>query len=546
MAGAANPLTQGREAYARGNWTDALEALAAASDQGDLGGEDLELLATASYMVGREDGYFGALERSHEAYLAAGKDLSAARCAIWIGLNLARGGEMGQASGWLGRAQRLVEEAGDCAEHGYLMLPGAFELEASGDWEGAAVILADAAKMGERFSDPDLVALARHEQGHVLIINGQATEGLRLLDETMLAAATAELSPIVTGIVYCGVILACQEAYEPRRAQEWTEVLTGWCERQPDMVAFSGRCLIHRAEIMQLHGTWPDALEEARRAAERCAAGENELAVAEALYRQAEIHRLRGDFEAAEIAYLDAGRSGREPQPGLALLRLAQRDGEVAVAAIRRAASETTERAKRAGLLPALVEIMLAAGDLAAAQAACDELKEIAEEFEPGVLSAMLGHATGATQLAAGEPERALRVLRDSAQAWQELRAPYEAARARALVGLACRALGDNDSAAIELEAARETFAGLGAGPDLAWAEGLLRQDDEASGTHGLSARELEVLRLVAAGETNKAIAAELVLSERTVDRHVSNIFAKLGVSSRTAATAFAYEHGLI
>ncbi len=547
MAGASDLVDQGRAAYARGNWADALEALAAAGEREGLAGEDLELLATASYMLGQEEEYFAALERSHQAHLDAGKGLRAARCAIWIGLNLARDGEMGQASGWLARAQRLVEQEADASvEQGYLLLPGAFEREASGDWDGAATILAEAAEIGERFSDLDLVALARHEQGHVLIINGRAIEGLGLLDETMLAAATGELSPIVTGIVYCGVILACQEAYEPRRAQEWTGALTDWCARQPDMVAFSGRCLVHRAEIMQLQGTWPDALEEARRAAVRCAEGDNQLAVAEALYRQAEIHRLLGEFEAAEDAYAEAGRSGREPQPGMALLRLAQGNRDAAVAAIRRAETETTERAKRAGLLPAFVEIMLATDDLAAAQSACDELEQIAEGFDAGAVGAMVGYATGATRLAAGDAEAALRDLRKSARAWQDLRAPYEAARARALVGLACRALGDADGAAIEIEAARDTFAGLGAASDRTWADELLRPGGPAADTHGLSARELEVLRLVAAGETNKAIAAGLVLSDRTVDRHVSNIFAKLGVSSRTAATAFAYEHDLI
>jgi DNA-binding CsgD family transcriptional regulator len=540
-------LARGREAGARGAWADAYEALSAVDESDGLGGEDLELLATASYMLGHADEYFGALERGHQAHVDAGEGLRAARCAIWIGMNLAREGEMGHAQGWLGRARRLVDrEPEDCAELGYLRLPDAFEREAAGDWEGAVAILADAAAVGERFGDLDLIALARHEQGHVLIINGRANTGLELLDETMVAAATAELSPIVTGIVYCGVILACQEAYEPRRAQEWTAALTEWCQRQPDMVAFTGRCLVHRAEIMQMHGTWPDALEEARRAAGRCAEGNNELAAAEAIYRQAEIHRLRGDFEAAETAYLDAGRRGREPQPGLALLRLAQGNGDAALAAIRRAATETTEPAKRAGLLPAYVEILLAAGDLGTARGACAELEAIGAEFEAGAVGAMAGQATGATRLAAGDAEAALVALRESARIWQKLEAPYEAARARTLVGLACRSLGDDDTAAIELEAARDAFAELGAQPDLTRAEGLLRQPHQAADTHGLTTRELEVLRLVAAGETNRAIAAELVLSERTVDRHVSNIFAKLGVSSRTAATAFAYEHELI
>jgi DNA-binding NarL/FixJ family response regulator len=303
------------------------------------------------------------------------------------------------------------------------------------------------------------------------------------------------------------------------------------------MVAFTGRCLMHRAELMQVHGAWPDALDEARRAAERSGMA----AVGQARYRQGEIHRLRGDFAAAEEAYREASLNGWEPQPGLALLRLAQGSGDAAAAAIRRAAAEATDPVERAGLLPAYVEIMLAAGDVPAARAACSELAELAKDFHSGMLDAMVAYAEGAVALAEDDPRAALVALRRAAQAWQELDARYEAARVRVLVGLACRALGDEDSAALELDAARVAFSQLEAAPELARLDRLTRTD-----SHGLTPRELEVLRLVAAGHTNKAIAVELVLSERTVDRHVSNTFAKLRVSSRAAATAYAYEHRLV
>jgi DNA-binding CsgD family transcriptional regulator len=543
---AIDELGRGREAYARRAWLDAYESLSHADQAAPLGAEDLELLATSAYMLGRDDDYVSGLERAHHAYLNAGEAMRAVRCAFWLGMNLALRGEMGRATGWLGRAQRLVErEEDDCVERGYLLVPVMLRHEAIGDWEAAYAAAADAAEIGERFGDADLLALAVHEQGLVLVNQGRVEEGLGLVDEAMVAVTAGELSPIVTGIVYCSVITGCQEVYALHRAQEWTAALTQWCEEQPDMVAFSGRCLVHRAEIMELHGAWRDALDEARRARQRCVQGKNQSAAAQAFYRQGEVHRLQGRFSAAEEAYRDASWCGWEPQPGLALLWLAQGNDDAAAAAIRRVVGETTEPLKRARLLPAYVEIMLAVGDAQEARNACRELEEISARYESGMLGAMVAHAEGAVDLAEGDAWAALLALRRAWQVWQELEVPYEAARVRVLLGLACRALGDDDTAALELEAARGVFAQLGAEPDLARVDSLARSTVSAD-AHRLTARELQVLRLVAAGETNKAIAAELILSERTVDRHVSNIFTKLGVSSRAAATAYAYKHQLV
>jgi DNA-binding CsgD family transcriptional regulator len=539
-------LGRGRESYAGRAWMNAYKSLSHADQAAPLGAEDLELLATSAYMLGRDDEYVSCLERAHHAYLGSGEAMRAARCAFWVGMNLALRGEMGRATGWLGRAQRLVEREGrDCVERGYLLLPLMFEHEDTGDYEGAAATAAHAAGIGERFGDADLFALAVHSQGILLVKQGRVVEGLGLLDEAMVAVTAGELSPIVSGFVYCGVIMGCQEAYELRRAQEWTAALTRWCEEQPDMVSFTGTCLVHRAEIMQLHGAWPDALEEARRAGQRLAQVRNQSGAAQAFYRQGEVHRLQGRFTAAEEAYREASRSGWEPQPGLALLRLAQGNGDAAAAAIRRAVGETTEPLKRARLLPAYVEIMLAVGDAQEAHSACGELEEISARYDRSMLGAMVAYAEGAVDLAEGDARAALLTLRRAWQVWRDLEVPYEAARVRVLVGLACSVLGDDDTAALELEAARGVFAQLGAVPDLARVDSLTRRVRSID-AHGLTPRELQVLRLVAAGATNKVIAAELVLSERTVDRHVSNIFTKLGVSSRTAATAYAYDHQLI
>ena len=526
---AGDQLEAGRGAYERRAWREAYDALAGAERA-----EDLERLATSAYMLGRDDEYVAALERAQQAYLLHGEALRAARCAFWIGINLTLRGQR-RAAGWFGRARRLVErEGGDCVERGFLLLERMFELEAAGEVEAAIAAAAAAAATGERFGDADLFALAAQDQGILLIRQGQVAQGLRLLDEAMVAVTAGELSPIVNGFVYCGVIDGCQAAYEPRRAQEWTAALTRWCERQPDLVSFTGTCRVHRAEIMQLHGDWDAALAEARRAGERLGGS----AAAEARYREGEIHRLRGELGAAEAAYAEARRRGRDPQPGLALLRITQGNAGAAAAAIHRLLDETPDPSRRARLLPAAVEIMLTACDLEAARAACAELGQLARRWEGGMLGAIAAQWRGAVELEAGDARAALVSLGAAAGAWGELGAPYEAARTRVLMSLACRAAGDDDTAALELDAAREVFTRLGAAPDLA----RLAADD----AHGLTPREIEVLRLVASGRTNRQIAAALVISEHTVARHLQNVFAKLGVSSRTAASAFAFTHGLV
>ena len=546
MTDPVSELERGRQAYAGRAWLDAYTALSKADQTAPLGADDLELLAMSASMVGRMDELLRLLERAHDACVDAGATLRAARCAFWLGMNLALRGEVGSAGGWLGRAQRLVESAGqESVEQGYLLLPVALQHEMSGDFEAAYEAAREAAAIGERFSDADLFAVAVHVQGLARISQARTAEGLRLLDEAMVAITAGNVSPIFTGIVYCGVILGCEEAFDPRRAHEWTNALARWCEEQPQMVAFSGRCLAHRAGIMQLHGEWRDALSEARLARERCEQAMNRAATGQALYQQGELHRLQGDFVSAEAAYRDASRYGREPQPGLALLRLGQGDQDAAAAAIRRVVGETTQPMPRAKVLPAYVEIMLAVGAADEARNASRELAEIAAASDSAMLRAIAAHVEGAVALSEGDAKAALVSLRSAWHVWEELDAPYEAARVRVLVGLACRALGDDDGAVLELDAARGVFEELGATPDLALVDSLSpsRMRDAA---HGLSERELEVLRLVAAGKTNREIAAALVVSQHTVARHVQNIFGKLGVSSRTAATAFAFEHELV
>jgi DNA-binding NarL/FixJ family response regulator len=538
-------LARGREAARRLAWADAYAAMKLADRSARLHADDLELLATAAFLLGHVEDCLGALRRALQLHAEAGEPRRAARCAFWLAFHLSSRGEVAQSGGWFARANRLLErQPPDCAERGYLLLPVAIQHIGADDNATAQQVAERAAGIGRRSGDADLAALALQVQGRALVRLGRTGEAMAAFDEAMVAVVAGELSPVVVGTVYCSVLEACQEILEWRRADEWTEALTAWCGRQPDMVTYSGRCLVHRAELQHLHGAWPEAVEEARRAGERLARAADSSATGAAFYRQAEVHRVLGELADAEDAYRQASRWGHEPQPGLALLRLAQGRTDAAAAAIRRVAAETGDRLRRAKLLPAQVEIMLAAGEVQAARAAADELAGIADGYETPALRAVAGHARGAVLLAEGDARAAVVALRAAWQAWRALAAPYEAARVRVLVGLSCRALGDEDAAAMELDAARAVFAQLGAATDLARLGRIARPD--AAGAHGLTPRELEVLRLLAAGKTNRAIAGELVVADKTVDRHVSNIFAKLGVSSRAAATAYAYRHRLL
>jgi DNA-binding NarL/FixJ family response regulator len=541
-------LEHAREHYGRRAWAQAFECLAAVDRVLGLDAEDLERLAMAAYLSGRDDDYLNALERAHQAFLETGEKLRGVRCAFWLGLRLLFRGETGRATGWLARAERLIEdESNRCVERGYLLLPPATESLHAGDLASAYTSATAALEIAELGDDRDLRTCALHLQGRVLLQQGEVARGLAQLDEVMLVVTAGAVSPIVTGLMYCSVIDACQRVFAAGRAREWTLALSRWCEEQGEMVAFTGICLAHRAQILRLHGEWSEALAAANRLFGRDAKINDRAAAAAACYEAGEVHRLRGNFAAAEDAYRNASRHGREPHPGLALLRLAQGRIPVAVAAIRRMTGAAVGACERIELLPAYVEIMLTAGDAAAAREACDELDAIAARLDTEVISATAAQARGTVELADRDAYAALGSLRQALTVWQTIDAPYAAAKTRVAIARACGALGDEDGAALELDAARAVFERLGASPDVAHVE-QLKQQVRASRAcpHGLTPRELEVLQLLATGQTNRQIARALTLSEKTIDRHVSNILAKLCVPSRAAATAYAYRNRLL
>jgi ATP/maltotriose-dependent transcriptional regulator MalT len=539
-------LAQGRESFVRQAWGDAHAQLSAADEATPLGLDDLERLALAAFLIGKDAESVELWARAHHEALRLDDAARAARSAFRAGFQHLGAGEIAQGLGWLARAARVLDDRQlDCAERGYLLVPPAVRATDEGDYATAYTMFNKAAEIAARFRNAELATMAQYGRGRALIGSGRTADGIALIDEAMVGITSGVVSPALVGALYCNAIEVWRGLFDLRRAQEWTAALSRWCESQPDLVPFRGQCLVYRAEIMQLHGAWPDAMEETLRACERLSDPPGHPAAGSAFYQQAELHRLRGDVVKAEEAYRQASQLGRTPQPGLARLRLAQGQVEAAGAAMRRAMDEKQDDATRATMLLAYVDVLLAANDVASARAAADELAAIAGRSEAPYLAAVSAQATGAVLIGERDARAALGKLRLAWTAWRQLDAPYDAARVRVLLGLAHRALADEDGAEMEFDAARSVFQQLGATTDLVRIEELSRSQGPPSQS-GLTTRELQILTLVATGKTNRAIATELVISEKTVARHVSNIFDKLGVSSRAAATAYAYEHKLV
>jgi len=539
-----------RDAFARRSWGEALAAFSEAAENGDIDAVDHERRGVCAYLVGADDDCVAAMEAAQAAYLGAGEPAEAARCRFWLAFSLMMRGQMAPAVGWLGRAEDLIAEHGlDCAAAGYVLVPAALRALDSGDPQAASDMAVRVSEIGARFDDPDLEAFGNLGHGQALLAMGDAVGGTAQLDDVMVSVTAGEVGPIVSGVVYCAVILECMGVFDLRRAAEWTEALSAWCDDQPDLVPYRGQCMVHRSQLAQVSGDWPDAINTIEQACERLTDPPHP-ALGLAYYQQAELHRLLGDLDEAERGYRRASGKGHEPMPGLALLQVARGDVDAAVASIQRALDEVGDPVGRPALLSAAVDVLLAAGDIEAANDAADELATVAAGTPSPVLEAMAAHAASAVLIALGAPRDALTGLRHAASIWRSLQMPYDSARTSVLVARACAGLGDRAGAALEFDNAADAFARLGAGPDRdrldsVRAELLEASQPPADGVQ-LSARECEVLVHVAAGATNRQIADELTISQHTVGRHLENIFAKIGVSSRAAATAWAYEHDLL
>ncbi|MDX1657667.1 MAG: helix-turn-helix transcriptional regulator [Nitriliruptorales bacterium] len=540
-------LEAAHEAFERADWTAAHEVFSAALGPEHDDPDDLRRAAEAAILTGHLDEGIARYEVAHHRYLDHGDVGTAARCTFWLGMQLMLRGQQAPAMGWFGRGQRLLDDAdADVVERGYLMTPSALATLYQGEPADALESFREITHIADRFEDPDLMALGRLGQGQALVAMGDADAGTAMLDEAMVAVTTGDVSALAAGIVYCGLVTTCRKVFDLRRAREWTAALSDWCDQQEGLQPYRGQCLVHRSEIMQLQGSWDQALEEVELACDHLADPVDDPVMGMAQYQRGELLRLRGEFDRAEACYRRAGEWGHRVHPGLALLRLSQGRVDEADAAIRRVVAEAgDDQVRRAQVLAAFAEITLAAGDADAARQAADELEQIARDFGAPYLHAVATAARGSLLLADGDAAAAQEALRHSQRAWQEIGAPYEVASVRLRMAEAYRALGDDDTAQIELDAARRVFEELGAAPAAARARELAGEVED--GVPGdLTPRELEVIGLVATGATNRAIAEELVISEKTVARHVSNIFVKLDVSSRSAATAWAYEHDLV
>jgi DNA-binding NarL/FixJ family response regulator len=541
-ADVAATLESAERAFARDDWPTAFTSFRAAGEAADLSADQWYSLAESAWWLGEIDVALDAWRRAHDDYVASGDLSRAAMSALFLACHSLERGDAAAGSGWMHRTRRLLDDAPEGAAHGYPIYFRIFAEMAAGDLDAAMSSADEMGKIGRRFDDPNLVALSLIGRGRALVKRGSVADGMAVLDDAMLEALSGRLHPVWAGAVYCHLMDACHELDELRRAGEWTHAASRWCEGIPDGGLYRGICRIHRAQVLHTTGSWREAEREAAQACEDMA-HLHIGTIAEGHYEIGEIRRLRGDLTGAEDAFRRAHELGRDPQPGLALVRLARGQPDTAAASIRTALAVLgADPLPRARLCVAQVEIALTVGDIGTARAACTELEQTAATYQSSGLAAAARQVRGALLLREGAAAEAVAMLRAACRRWQDLDAKHHAASTRLLLAEAYRSLGDEDAAQLELNAADAVFQQLGAEPGRRRAASL-RGHGSLPG--GMTDREIEVLRLVATGCTNRDVASMLFISERTVHRHLSNIFIKLGVSTRTAATAYAFEHGI-
>jgi DNA-binding CsgD family transcriptional regulator len=529
-------LTRARELHAASRWEEACSEYAAADAVEPLAVRDLEAYAEAAQVSARGTEAVALLRRVFELRVGADEIEDAAYAAFWLWWAHFTGNELVQANGWLQQVGRTLGP--ELAGSPWLRIPEAMFHGMTGNRSQAEDLLRAIVESNRG----DIVPWALSVWGQTLIDAGRLPDGLDRLEEAMAALYDGGLSARVTPWIYCAAVRGCCLARDFARARAWNRSMAGWLDSLTSLGgAYLGNCRIYRSRLMCLTGAWRDALNEIAAVCEDLD-GYAGWVCGHAFYQLGEVQRLRGDWEIAEEAYRRAAQYGCATQPGLSLLRLAQGDVEAASAGVRRALAEVTTMPDRLDLLKAAVTVHVEEGDLEAARDAVTEFESLTAELTTAAIEAEGSAIKGALALAAGDAGAALPLLRRAVGAWQTQDAPHEVAKLNVLIGQACRALGDHDGAQLEFSAARETFERLGARPDLMQLERIA----SGAGSHGLTHRELQVLCAIAQGKSNRAIANELHLSERTVHRHVANIFTKLGVDSRTAAVAHAIKQRIV
>lgn len=532
-------LHDAREALARRDWATARELFRSC---GDLDTDDLAGLASACWWLGHIDEYVAATDQVHRCHLAAGRSPQAGLAALEIGyMEFVRGRE-NEGHGWLARARRLLEQQPEAPEHGYLLALEADWAIQEGEVTRADELIRAVLVLADRHGEATLQAQGLFAAGALAIRQGRMDEAWLRLDEAMLPVRSGLVLPEWAGNLYCRMMQLCHELGDVPRAQLWTEITEQWHPHYAPAVIFRGICRVHRVQLLQVHGEWERAEREARQAAAELA-DLDVVVVAEADYRLGELHRLRGELDDAEAAYRRAHLNGRDPLPGLALVHLCRGRGKVAGSILDAALASATTPQERAPLLAAGAEVALARDETEQAARMVAELAELARQHDSPCWRADAQRWEGAVLLARGRPAAAVPVLREARRLWHRVEAPYDVARIRADLGAALAALGDRDSADREERAAIEAFEQLGAHRDLARLRARHRTRREPD---QLSPRELEIVAAIAEGETNRVAAGRLHISERTVARHLANVYLKAGVSSRTAAVAWARDRGLL
>ncbi|WP_448811264.1 LuxR C-terminal-related transcriptional regulator [Agromyces bauzanensis] len=530
VAGALTPI----------DWVTRFDELSARRDR--LGAVELDELGLAAWFLGRAAESERAWDDAHRAYLAASDPDAAIRCAFWLGYTLGERGEAVRARAWMSRLFELCGSEPDARAGAIAMLCRSVGAFATGRLDDAAEFAERAVALARASGDTDTEVLATMNRGRALVFGGRSEEGFAYMDRVMLAISSGTVSDRVAGPAYCAVVASCLDRWDVERARVWTRDLSAWCDAQRGLEPFRGECSVHRATVLRLGGEWGEAETTL---VDVCSRERRPETLENALYWLGDLHRLAGRTADAEAAYRRAAELGREVQPGLALLRRDAGRLGAARTGVARALGATPLTGVRADLLAAQVELEVDHGDLGVARRAADELRALADTIDTVYLAAQADRAAALVAIATDAPEQALTLLRRSWGAWRRLDAPYEAAITRMHLGRACRTLGDEEAAQLEFDAARTVLTTLGAIPDLARLERLAAGPDRTPAAGGLTRREVEVLRLIASGRSNRDIAHELFLSEHTVARHVSNILAKLALPNRASATAFAFEHGL-
>lgn len=542
--GAGLALESGRAAVADRRWREGFERLAEARAESSEGldASDLELFATASLLRGRTTTAVEAMTEAHDLHLARGDTAGAARTAGWLAIEMLEIGDLSLSGTWMGRGLRLVAHLDDGAAVGGRMalVPAAFTGLFVGDFAEALRKFDEIATIAERTGDRELAAHAAFGRGKCLTTIGDTADGLASLDQAIAAIVAGEVSTLWTCVFFRNLLDIAHESFDLGRARQWTSVFSRWCSAQPELIAYSGQSHAYRAQLHLLDGEWAEA-SAAATVSEECLRAGDFTAGYVANYQLAEVHRLRGEHRAADEHYRRAAATGWDPQPGWALLRIAQGEISPGRAMLRHAVAGADEGTRRR-LLPALVEVELAADDVDTARRAAEDLAALRRDSPAPMLAALADAAAARVAFARGDTRVAREAVTTAISAWTALSVPYEAARCRVLRGRIVRVDGDDDAALADLDAARRAFADLGAHSALAEVNELMGLRTAGA----LTPREVEVLRLVSTGLTNRGIAERLSLSEKTVARHLSNIFGKLGLSSRSAATAYAYQNGLI